>query len=315
VRSFRFLLSRRWTLFTVAVAVLVWGTWWLGNWQYGRLQNTRHMNAVVATNLARAPQPVGQVMSTTAQVGTDVQWTRVKATGTYDSADTLVWRYLTDDHSDPGVDQVVPFTTTSGMTLLVDRGWVSSSQPDTMPADAPQPPTGTVTVVGWVQQNGTGESTDVAAGGFRALNSTAVAAALGRPTSAVYDGFVNLSTENGHAPAGMGQVDMPDPSQTWVHFFYWLQWWFFGLVAIFGYFYLMREDWLAAGAGVRRTERDTPRRARQVARTEQKQRVRAAYQAAYAAERQAKRTGPSTPSAASAPALPESDKAPADTLH
>lgn len=282
MRSFRFLLSRRWVLFTLAVAVLVWGTWWLGEWQYGRLQSTRHLNTVVATNLALPPQPVGRVMSTTTPVTTDTEWTRVSATGTYDTADTLVWRYLTDDHSDPGVDEVVPFTTTGGTTLLVDRGWVSSNDPSVLPHDAPTPPRGKVTIVGWVRQNGSGDSTVVADGGFRALDSTVVGPAIGRT---VYDGFVNLASENGRPPAGLGQVDMPDPKMTWVHFFYWLQWWFFGLVAVFGYFYLMREDWLASGAAA---ATDSPRRARENARQEQKQRVRAAYQAAYADEKRAK---------------------------
>lgn len=288
MRSFGFLLSRRWVLFTLAVAALAWGTWWLGEWQHGRLEHTRRMNAVVASNLAANPRPVGTVMSPRTEVGSTTEWTRVTATGTYDTAHTLVWRYLTDNHSDSGVDEVVPLVTTDGMTLLVDRGWVPSSNPQVLPANAPQPPTGKVTVVGWVRQNASGDATVVADGGFRALDSTVVAPAIGKPAGAVYDGFVDLATENGARPAGLGQVDKPDPNQTWVHFFYWLQWWFFGLIAIFGYLFLMREDWVSA-----RSEQASggPRKARQNAQAEQKQRVKAAYQAAWAAEREAKERG------------------------
>ncbi|MSZ77367.1 MAG: SURF1 family protein, partial [Actinobacteria bacterium] len=37
--SLRFLLSRRWALFALAVVVLGYAAWWLGEWQFGRLSD------------------------------------------------------------------------------------------------------------------------------------------------------------------------------------------------------------------------------------------------------------------------------------
>jgi cytochrome oxidase assembly protein ShyY1 len=298
VRSFRFLLSVRWVLFTLFCAVLAYGTYWLGWWQHSRMEKAEHLNSVVAANLAAAPAPVGQVMSVTTPVTEDTEWRRITATGTYDTTDTLTWRYLTSDHSESGVDQVVPFTTADGTTLLVDRGWVSSDDPTQLPADAPKPPAGTVTVVGWVRASGSGGSTRVADDGFRALSSSAVGTALDKT---VYDGFVDLQSEDGAAPTGMTAVDMPDAHTVALHLFYWLQWWVFMLIAIFGYGYLMREEWLtkgkaaaaasdpvaAAQAAARLAQKDV-RKQKAAARNDHKQRVKAAYQAAYDAEKASK---------------------------
>lgn len=292
MRSFKFLLSRRWVLFFLAVVVLAYGTWWLGEWQFHRLESRRHTNTVVRTNEALPPVPVDQLLSTDRVPDASIEWRRVTATGHYDTADTYVWRYLTDDHSDPGVDQVVPFVTTSGTTLLVDRGWVSSDDPSRMPADAPAPPSGQVTVVGWVRQNGSGSSTVVAQQGFRALSSATLGPVLGQK---VYGGFINLQSENGAAPTGMGLVDLPELNDG-PHFFYGVQWWFFGVLAIVGFFYLLYDEWLTlgkAGAGdeegaKRLAEREADqavRKKRSAAKVAQRQAVRAAYKAAYEKEK------------------------------
>ena len=44
---------------------------------------------------------------------------------------------------------------------------------------------------------------------------------------------------------------MPDLGEG-PHFFYGLQWWFFGLLAVFGFCYLAYDEW-RGGAGRRRT--------------------------------------------------------------
>jgi len=292
VRSFKFLLSRRWVLFFLAVVVLAYGTWWLGEWQFHRLESRRHTNTVVRTNEAMAPVPVAQLLSTARTPDASIEWRRVTATGHYDAADTYVWRYLTDDESDPGVDEVVPFVTTSGTTLLVDRGWVSSNDPTRLPANAPAPPAGQVTVVGWVRQNGTGDSTVVAQQGFRALSSVTLGPAIHQT---VYGGFVNLQTENGATPANLGQVDLPQLNDG-PHFFYGVQWWFFGVLAIVGFFYLLYDEWLTLGkaeAGdeegakrlAERQANQADRKQRTATKVRQRQAVRAAYKAAYEKEK------------------------------
>ncbi len=73
----------------------------------------------------------------------------------------------------------------------------------------------------------------------RAISSAQIEPAIGMP---VYGGFVQLLTESPRAghPAD-ARADPPDLSNG-PHFFYALQWWFFGILAIFGYGYLAWEE-------------------------------------------------------------------------
>ena len=238
MRSFGFLLSRRWVLFTVAVAFLAYATWWLGDWQWGRLESKHHGNAVIRAHLAQEPEPVAEVLAPGAPVDDDEEWTRVTATGTYDTAHTITWRYRTNDHSEAGVDIVVPLITADGTGVLVDRGWLASADQDHHPVAVPQPPSGQVTVTGWVRTNATGDSTKVTGLGTRAVSSATIAPAIGRTLDG---GWVQLESETPSPATALAPNDLPDLGDG-PHFFYALQWWFFGVLAIFGYFYLMYDE-------------------------------------------------------------------------
>jgi cytochrome oxidase assembly protein ShyY1 len=238
VRSFRFLLSRRWALFTIAVAILAYGTWWLGEWQWGRLQDKHHGNATISANLKQTPEPVAEVLAPGKPVSDGSEWKRVTATGTYDVAHTITWRYRTNDHSESGIDVVVPLITADGTGLLVDRGWIASRDQDNDPVAIPKPPPGEVTVVGWVRADATGDSTRVSALGTRAVSSVAIAPAIGRT---LYGGFVNLQSETPEPTTPLTPNDEPDLSNG-PHFFYALQWWFFGVLAIGGFLYLLYDE-------------------------------------------------------------------------
>ena len=238
MRSYRFLLSRRWALFTVAVAILAYGTWWLGDWQWGRLESKHHSNAVITAHLKQRPEPVADVLSPGGEVGKDTEWTRVSATGTYDTAHTITWRYRTNDHSEAGVDVVVPLITADGTGVLVDRGFLRSQDQDNHPVAVPAPPAGQVTVTGWVRSDATGDSTRVSGLGTRAISSATIGPAIGRN---LLGGWVELESESPAPATALAPNDLPDLGNG-PHFFYALQWWFFGLLAVGGFFYLMYDE-------------------------------------------------------------------------
>ena len=54
----KFLFSRRWILFALTVAVLAYGAWWLGEWQFHRLEDRKGRNAHTVANLDRDAVPV-----------------------------------------------------------------------------------------------------------------------------------------------------------------------------------------------------------------------------------------------------------------
>jgi cytochrome oxidase assembly protein ShyY1 len=238
VRTFGFLLSRRWLLFALAVALLAAGAWWLGQWQFDRLEDRRADNEVVRLNEAQPPAPVEDVLRPGRPVREQDEWRVVSATGEYAVEDTVIVRYRTREGI-AGVDVVVPLVTSSGASLLVDRGWLRTENAGTAdPDDVPDPPSGEVTVTGYVRADGSGDSTAVTDRSTRAVSSERIGEALGLE---VYGGFVELRSETPEPATALEPVELPELDDG-PHFFYGLQWWFFGVLAVFGFGYLAYDE-------------------------------------------------------------------------
>lgn len=243
----RFLLSRRWLLFAAAVVLLAYGAWWLGEWQFSRLEERRDRNAVTAANLDAGPVPVDRVLSPGRPVDPRDEWRRVRAEGTYLPAESVVVRYRTRDGAS-GVDVVTPLRVEpSGTLLLVDRGWLRTENAGDAAPELPAPPPGRVTVVGWVRADAVGESAQVTDQTTRAVSSEEIGATLDAP---VYGGFVDLVSEQPEPAEPLVHAERPDLSEG-PHFFYGLQWWFFAALGVFGFGYLAWDE-------RRRARRPTP---------------------------------------------------------
>jgi cytochrome oxidase assembly protein ShyY1 len=231
------MLSRRWAMFAVAVIVLAYGCYLLGRWQFHRLHEREATNTQIRRNLAAPAVPVGQVLAPGRPAPEDAEWRRVSATGTYVPDESVVIRYQTRQGAS-GVDVVTPLRTTAGPLLLVDRGWMKIDNVAADTVKTPPPPSGTVRVVGWARANGTGDATTVTDRSARAISSTAIAKVVDGP---VYGGFVDLEKEAPAPGTPLVRAEMPDLGNG-PHFFYGLQWWFFGLLAVFGFFYLAYDE-------------------------------------------------------------------------
>jgi cytochrome oxidase assembly protein ShyY1 len=285
----RFLLTRRWLLFALVVVLLCYATWWLGEWQFHRLAERKDDNAVVRANEQRDPAPVADVLAPGRRVSADDEWRVVTATGTYDTDDTVVVRYQTRDGAS-GIDVVVPLLTADGTALLVNRGWMAADNQGAGPEDVPAPPGGPVSVEGYVRADGSGDSTAVSDHSTRAISSEQIGKALDQR---VYGGFVELKSEDPPPAQPLESVELPELDNG-PHFFYGLQWWFFGMLAIFGFGYLAWDEWRSRQRGEpsSRAEVTAERRQRRATKNARKQAVRAAYQRAYEQERQRARSMP-----------------------
>jgi cytochrome oxidase assembly protein ShyY1 len=104
--------------------------------------------------------------------------------------------------------------------------------------DDPPPPPGTVTVVGWVRQDATGDAATVADRSTRAVSSREIGKTLPFP---VYGGFVDVQKEAPPPDQELAHAELPDLGNG-PHFFYGLQWWFFGALAVFGFGYLAYDE-------------------------------------------------------------------------
>ncbi len=234
----RFLFTRRWVLFGLAVVVLAYGAYWLGEWQFHRLEDRKERNAQTVHNLDRPPVPVDQVLAAGRPVSREDEWRRVRATGRYLSEQSIIVRYQTRDGAS-GVDVVTPLDPGSGAPLLlVDRGWTQTANAGDASPDVPAPPSGEVTIEGWVRADATGDSTTVTDRSTRSISSAAIGDALG---AEVYGGFVDVTSESPEPAEPLAHAEEPDLSEG-PHFFYGLQWWFFGALAVFGFGYLAWDE-------------------------------------------------------------------------
>lgn len=224
-------------LFLLTVVALAWVAWRLGEWQFHRLEDRRDRNAIIERNEKQPPVPVTDVMAPGASLSADDEWKRVTATGTYAVEDTVVVRYRTRDGA-AGVDVVVPLELADGSSVLVDRGWFATQNRGATPDDVPAPPAGEVTIEGWVRLDATGDSTEVTDQSTRSINSAQIGEALDRE---VVTGFVDLRSESPEPADPLLPVELPE-LDSGPHFFYGLQWWFFGLLALFGFGYLVYDE-------------------------------------------------------------------------
>ena len=192
-----------------------------------------------ATNLDADPAPVDDVLSTDRRRRrSTASGCGSRATGEYDDAATVVVRYQTRD-GQPGVDLVTPLRTDAGTAVLVDRGWLSTPTPARFPPTCPLPRPGPSTVTGWVRADATG-LLDRGRGRLHPgdLQRRPSARPLDYP---LYEGFVDAETEDPAPATELVQTELPDLGEG-PHFFYGLQWWFFGLLAVFGFGYLAWDE-------------------------------------------------------------------------
>jgi cytochrome oxidase assembly protein ShyY1 len=232
--SLRFLLSRRWIGFAIFVVVLAAACARLGVWQIHRLEHRQAENAVITRHLAAEPVPLATVLGRGERVDDQSEWTRVRATGTYDVADEVTVAFTTRDGA-PGVDVVTPLVMADGPAVLVDRGWMATKNTRERPANVPPPPPGKVTVMGWLRQDSEADDNAVKPleGQVRAISSKGMASSV--PHQLV-DGYLNLRSQDPPAAKPLELELKPELGQG-PHFFYALQWWFFGGLAVFGLFW------------------------------------------------------------------------------
>jgi cytochrome oxidase assembly protein ShyY1 len=229
-----FLLSRRWLLFGLAVVLLGLACWRLGEWQFHRLEERRTDNAIIERNLAAQPVDAREVLQADEPLPRSQQWRSVTLSGEYDVRNQVLVRYQTRD-GQPGVSVVTPLVMDDGSEVLVERGWVRTANSGAAEVDAPEPPPGPVRVEGWARPDQSGDTQAITPRNsqVRLISSAGFADVL-EPT--LLRGYVSASRES---PEPAEQLQRPEPPElnSGPHFFYGLQWWFFGALAVGGFVY------------------------------------------------------------------------------
>jgi cytochrome oxidase assembly protein ShyY1 len=215
----------------------------LGRWQLNRAHAQSLEDGRRDAALSAAPVDVAALLAPDRPLAVDEEWRAVTATGTYDAAHQVLVRNRSMDTTN-GYLVAVPLQTADG-DLLVVRGWIPAGATAEGPADVPAVPTGTVTVTGRLRlPEPAGSTADLPAGQVERLVPSQVAELTGRPT---YDGWLSMTAEEPQ-PAGAAALrTLPSDGDTgwrWPisHTAYAVQWFMFCVIAVVGWFVLLRRD-------------------------------------------------------------------------
>lgn len=231
---YRFLLSPRWIGLAIFVVVMFVTCFLLGQWQYDRYHQRQAANDVTRDNYTAEPVPVRNALAD--GWSSDLAWRTVTATGTFDPQNEVTVRFAHRD-SRTGVEIVTPLRLTTGETILVQRGWSKADNSGGASEEILPPPTGRVTLTGWLQPDSTAESsaTKPRDGQVRAIDSAQWDDLLGVEPM---PGFIAMTAPQ---QDGLEMAKKPDLSSG-PSFFYSIQWYFFAGLALFGYFWFARTE-------------------------------------------------------------------------
>jgi cytochrome oxidase assembly protein ShyY1 len=233
----RALLTPKWIVSHLLMALAVVLTVVLGFWQLGRLGDKRDRNAEIR---ARTDAPVVAItdLVTTAdpiEVGEHVRFRVATATGTYLPADEVLVRNRTLDGA-PGYWVLTPLRTESGAVVIVNRGWIPFEMGPGMSRAGTEAPEGVVMVSGLVHESvtaGTFQSNDEAGplASLARVDLERYGAELTYPILPVYLQLEQQAPAAGDLPV---MLDRP-PLDEGPHLSYAVQWFVFGTIAAVGY--------------------------------------------------------------------------------
>jgi len=255
---YRFLRTPRWIAFHVLVVVLVIVMINLALWQLRRLDERQQFNDQVRSRTVAPAQPYDTVVAPGTSVdGAGAQeWKTVTATGTFDRGAQVLIRNRALDGA-PGFDVVTPLRRPDGTAVLVLRGWVPLATSTSTIPDVPPPPSGTVTVTGYVrptQNPGALAHRDPATGTLTALARVDIPRIQQQTPYPVAPAYVQMSSSTPASPTSLPAIEPLPTLDDGPHLSYAVQWCIFSACAVIGWVLVVRKsakarDKAAAKAG------------------------------------------------------------------
>ena len=239
------MLNRRTLLLALAAFALAALCVRLGFWQWHRMEDKKAEQARIERYLAQPPVDIAPISAEGTWDPEKHEWMRVRASGRFDTDRQVTVKFTTRDGK-AGADVVTPFQLGDDVSILVNRGWMPTPNTNERPANIPPPPSGRVTIEGWLRPDNHADSNALIPvdGQVRAISSSALGKYMG---TELLPGFINLQK-----PTTAGLT--PEPPQRvghYLNFFYALQWWFFAGLSFIGPFWFSRPHRDAQASAIR----------------------------------------------------------------
>ena len=238
----RFALSPRWIALLVFALVVAAVCVRLGIWQLDRLDQRRTLNAHVRAGLAAPPATLEALEGGDPDPET-LAYRRVEVTGSYDTEhEMLLYGRALDGR--PGHHVLTPLVVDDGAAILVDRGWVPFEM-GTPPVAAAEPPSGEVTVTGFLLP--AGDEDDVVidrddTGRVLTVRHDVPAALEDAMPYELWPLPLQLQGQQPAPPSALPAIVGPPELDEGPHLSYAVQWFTFATIALVGYVVLVRRE-------------------------------------------------------------------------
>jgi cytochrome oxidase assembly protein ShyY1 len=125
---------RSWLRWLAVVAAFSVACAFLSNWQFHRNEEKLARIHLILSNSVKAPIDIAGLGAWNPKL----EWSPVTATGHFEPQQALLVRNR-PNQGQGGFEQLVPFVTNTGRTVLISRGWLPNGDTAELPADNPLP--------------------------------------------------------------------------------------------------------------------------------------------------------------------------------
>ena len=213
----------------------------LGSWQLRRHDERKLENTVSASRFQDAPLEVEQLLPSMDGDPESLHWRRAEATGVYQREDEVLIRSQVQVGT-AGFHVITPLLLGDGSAILVNRGWVPLDL-DEVPVALAAPPSGPVTVEGWLAPTQVRRAlgpADPETGRLTALSRVDVERIQEQvPYDLAPMYMVAMGEQGDELPI---VLDEPRFDEEGPHLAYAIQWFSFMVIGLVGFGFLMRRS-------------------------------------------------------------------------
>lgn len=239
----KFLLTPKWIALTVVALLLQPAFWELSQWQWHRLHDRQDHNSIIIKNQKLDPSPLEEIISTGSTQPTidkKYEWRRIDVVGSWLTNKQALVRKQSYE-SNLGFWVVTPFKSTSGLTILVNRGWIAATDSAISTPVVQSPPTGTVEILGRariIKPRTRARPMDLPTGQIDGVHPDEVLSNLDH----VANSYLELTASTPESRTTDLQPILAPEVTEGPHRSYALQWIFFAIMTFIGWGVLVRKE-------------------------------------------------------------------------